>query len=236
MPAYNEEGSLPKVLDAWYPVVSSNASNRLVVLNDGSKDRTMDILNQYAQDHPQLIAINKSNSGHGATIYDGYAYALANGARFIFQTDSDGQTDPEDFKKLWDIMVNPKEGRQVDAVLGVRSTREDGVSRVFVTNVLRYVVNTTMHASVPDANVPFRLMRNEALADALQYVPEHHNLTNVLLSAALCRLGKTIEYVPISFGKRSAGKNSINLRSIFHIGWNALSDFKRIDSLFPSSD
>lgn len=90
-----------------------------------------------------------------------------------------------------------------------------------------------MHAHVRDANVPFRLMRREALSDALSYVPDRHNLTNVVLSAALYRLGKNIEYMPISFGQRLTGKNSINLKSIFHIGRNALSDFRRIDKTFP---
>lgn len=110
MPAYNEEGSLPDVLDAWYPVVAANSAHRLLVLNDGSKDRTMEILDEYAQNHPQLIAINKPNSGHGATIYAGYEYALAHGAEYVFQTDSDGQTDPNEFPALWNKMLDPEMG------------------------------------------------------------------------------------------------------------------------------
>ena len=111
MPAYNEEESLPKVLDSWYPLVEADQSNRLVVLNDGSKDGTMDILSSYAATHAQLIAIDKPNSGHGATIYDGYKYALDCGADYIFQTDSDGQTRSEEFCQLWDRLESSGGGR-----------------------------------------------------------------------------------------------------------------------------
>ena len=40
MPAYNEEDSLPTVLDQWYPLVEAHPDSRLVCFNDGSKDRT----------------------------------------------------------------------------------------------------------------------------------------------------------------------------------------------------
>ena len=71
------------------------------------------------------------------------------------------------------------------------------------------------------------------LAEALAYVPANHYLTNVVLSAALVRLGKRIEFVPITFAKRTTGVNSINIRSIVRIGVRALRDFREIDKALP---
>ena len=51
--------------------------------------------------YPQLIALTKNNEGHGATVQYGYRYAIEEGADYIFQTDSDGQTLPEEFPKFW---------------------------------------------------------------------------------------------------------------------------------------
>lgn len=47
--------------------------------------------------YPQLIGITKPNSGHGATVLYAYKYAIQNGADYVFQTDSDGQTLTEEF-------------------------------------------------------------------------------------------------------------------------------------------
>ena len=54
------------------------------------------------KDFPQLIPLDKPNSGHGATVLYLYRYAIENGADYIFQTDSDGQTNPEEFWQMYE--------------------------------------------------------------------------------------------------------------------------------------
>lgn len=227
IPAYNEEEALPGVLDGWYPLVERDPSSRLVVVDDGSTDSTPDVLDRYCAEHPQALAIHKSNGGHGSAIYRGYRFALEHpglqAPAWVFQTDSDGQTDPGEFGSLW------KRREGADAVMGHRNAREDGVSRVVVARVLRLVVALTMHARVLDANVPYRLMRADALGECLALVPESHSLTNVLLSAAFVRLGKRVEFVPITFLARTKGANTIDLKSIVRLGLSALRDFRAFD-------
>ena len=70
IPAYNEEENIEQVLEGWYPIVEKHRGNgcsRLVVIDDGSRDRTYEILAAYAKKHPLTIALHKENSGHGAT-------------------------------------------------------------------------------------------------------------------------------------------------------------------------
>ena len=106
IPAYNEEENITDVINGWYPVVEKYGSkkSKLVILNDGSKDNTSKVIKELAKKKPLLEVVNKENSGHGSTVLYGYKYALDNGADYIFQTDSDGQTLPSEFKNFWKFM------------------------------------------------------------------------------------------------------------------------------------
>ena len=137
IPAYNEEENILNIIEEWYPIVekyTGDGKSRLVILNDGSKDNTSNIVKEKMKNKPLLELVDKQNSGHGATVLYGYQYALDAGADFIFQTDSDGQTKPEEFHEFWDLRY------KYDMVIGHRNKREDGVSRIFVTKVLKYVI------------------------------------------------------------------------------------------------
>lgn len=99
IPAYNEADNIRNVANEWYRIIESHnecGKSRLMVIDDGSKDETFNILNDMKKDKPLLIAVKKENSGHGSTLLYGYRYAMEMGADFIFQTDSDGQTRAEE--------------------------------------------------------------------------------------------------------------------------------------------
>ena len=84
IPAYNEEEMITTVIDQWHQVaVSVGPESRLVVIDDGSKDHTYEIIKNCEKKYPQLIALTKENEGHGATIRYGYKYASSRG-RTIF--------------------------------------------------------------------------------------------------------------------------------------------------------
>ena len=230
IPAYNEEENITATLNQWYPVVEELGNNSmLVVLNDGSKDKTSAILKDYANSHHLLQAIDKPNSGHGATLLAGYRYAIEQQADFIFQTDSDGQTDPEEFWAFWE------QRDKYDVIIGDRSKRQDGISRVVVTNVLKFVVKRYFNILSEDANCPFRLMRASRLEECLSVIPEDYNLSNVALTAAFHKKGFAVNYLPVSFKPRQGGINSINLPRIFKIGKKALSDFREINQKIENS-
>ena len=102
MPAYNEEKNIGTVIEQWYPVVERiGGESRLVILNDGSRDGTYEMIRKYQKKYERLIGIDKPNEGHGGTILRGYHYAVDAGADYIFQTDSDGQTLPDEFWQFW---------------------------------------------------------------------------------------------------------------------------------------
>ena len=222
IPAYNEEENMRDLIDDWYPVIESHdgdGNSRLLVINDGSRDATGEILAELQNTHPLLETVEKPNGGHGPAVIFGYRYALQHGAGYIFQTDSDGQTLASEFEAFW------QRRRKYDAVLGMRPDREDGASRKAVENTLRMILRVLFHVSVPDANAPFRLMKRELLEKYLDRLPEDYNLPNVMLTTFFAYYHENICFRRITFRPRQGGKNSINIRKIFRIGARGVQDF-----------
>ena len=227
MPAYNEEENIQSTLSGWYEVIEkleakNNSGNKLVVINDGSKDKTLEKLKDFKKDHPLLEIIDKKNEGHGPSLIRGYNYAIEEGADWIFQTDSDGQTNPKEFAKFW------KERKDYDAIFGHRAVRGDGKDRDFVEKTLCRIIRQIFKVKLPDANAPFRLMRSKYVKEFLSYMPEGYNLPNVILTTLFVKFEKRVKFEVITFKPRTKGKNSINIKKITKIGLKAIPDFKEI--------
>lgn len=224
IPAYNEEETIKQVISDWYPVVEQiGQESRLVIIDDGSKDSTYQLMKEAAKQYPQLLPLTKPNGGHGATVLFGYRYAIEEGADYIFQTDSDGQTLPEEFWNFWNLR------KDYAMVIGHRKGRQDGFSRIFVTKILKLVLRLCFHVTVTDANTPFRLMKSDTLKEAIVLVPENYNLSNVVISVIYAKKKLPVKYLPITFRPRQGGVNSINMKKIFRIGKQAVKDFKQIN-------
>ncbi len=224
IPAYNEEENIVRVLNEWYQVAEKAGNgSRLVIIDDGSKDGTFQMMQKAAEGKEAFIPLTKPNGGHGATILYGYHYAIKEGADYIFQTDSDGQTLPSEFWEFWENR------KKYDMIIGHRKGRQDGFSRVFVTKTLKFVLQLVFHVSVKDANTPFRLMESKVLKENIKLIPKNYNLSNVIISVIYAKKHKKVKYIPITFRPRQGGVNSINMKKIFRIGKQALKDFSAIN-------
>lgn len=223
IPAYNEESNIENIVEEWYEVIDKiKNDSKLVVIDDGSKDNTLKKLNKLKEKFENLVVLSKKNGGHGDTILYGYNYALENNASYIFQTDSDGQTLASEFWDFW------KDRDKHSAIIGYRNNRKDRISRIFVTKVLKLVLFVIFGLKITDANTPYRLMKNEVLSKYYPMIPEHFNLSNVMLTVLLIKNKENVEFRKITFRPRQGGKNSINLRNIIKIGIQAVKDFSRI--------
>ena len=225
MPAYNEQDNIADTLAAWYPVIERHAANgesRLVAVNDGSKDDTFAVMQEFAKDHPLFTPLTKPNGGHGPTVIYAYNYAIEQGADWIFQTDSDGQTNPDEFEAFW-------EAREAyDGIFGNRTVRGDGKSRAVVEKVVCLLLRLYFGVKVPDANAPFRLMRAEKVAKYLKKLPEDYNLPNIMMTTYFVYYKERVSFREISFKPREKGTNSINIKKIFKIGRQAVKDFRML--------
>ena len=204
MPVYNEAECICDVLDDWTKELDRIAiTYRLIVLNDGSKDNTAEVLLKY-RDNPHIQIINKKNSGHGPTILQGYGMAVQD-AQWVFQVDSDNEIKAGQFKKLW------TERENYGAVIGVRDGRQQPLSRKIISAVSRLVVRVFYGPGVTDVNCPFRLMRAEVLKQIMQKIPPDTFAPNVAVSGFLALrkesvLNKTIPHVNRQTGEVSIKK------------------------------
>ena len=223
MPAYNEEENMEAVIKQWYPVLAMGSEDsRLVIADSGSVDRTHQIIEDLqANGYPQLLAYSDTLKQHGPKVIALYKYAIDHGADYVFQTDSDGQTNPDEFKAFWEMRT------AYDAIFGMRTVRGDGKSRKCVENVVCFLLRLYFGVKVKDANAPFRLFNTAVLNKYVGRFEEDYNLPNIMLTTFYAYYHENYNFMEITFKPRQGGVNSINIRKIVKIGWKALGDFRK---------
>lgn len=221
MPAYNEEENIEAVVKQWYSVLTGkNEKSKLVVADSGSTDSTHIILENLKKTCPQIEILSNTGKQHGPKLIALYKYAIMSGADYIFQTDSDGQTNPDEFEAFWNLRT------EFDAVLGFRAVREDGKSRAFVEHVVCFLLRLYFGVKVPDANAPFRLMKSSVVGKYVNRFSDDYNLPNIMLTTYFSYYKERVFFKKVSFKPRQGGVNSINVRKIIKIGWKALGEFR----------
>jgi dolichol-phosphate mannosyltransferase len=206
IPVYNEQASIGEVVREWMDELGRCChSFVLLAIDDGSKDASLTTLRQLQERWGERLQIvTRPNRGHGQTCLEGYRRAATMGAPYVFQIDSDGQCDPRYFQSVWQLR------EQFSVVYGVRTTRDDGLARVFVSRVLRLMLLAAFQVNCRDANTPYRLMRTNDVMWAVNRIPPDFGLANIALAVQLAMDRKCSHgFVPIRFRQRSGGQPSV---------------------------
>jgi glycosyltransferase involved in cell wall biosynthesis len=207
MPAFNEQAAITPVVESWFAALDAVVGNFVLrVIDDGSKDRTRELLeNLQPKLGHRLEILSRRNRGHGPTCLEGYREAIERQIPFILQVDSDGQCDPVYLAAFWKLRHDH------DVIYGRRS-REDGLVRFIASFTLRHLVRVLEGVNCVDPNVPYRLMRTTACAPAIASIPPTFDLANIALSIQLARQpGLREAAVPIRFRERLGGEPSVPL-------------------------
>lgn len=209
MPVYNEEGAIKNVLEKWNNTLSSlNIDYQIFVYNDGSKDKTPEILNAISSEYKNITTINKENSGHGPTILKGYC-DNANDFEWIFQIDSDDEMKEDSFYKLWEKRQN------YDFLIGTRDGRKQALSRKIISAVSRMCIKIFYGQGVWDVNSPYRLMRTKKFKDIYFKIPKDTFAPNVIISGYCARKKLRFLEIPVYCGIRETGEISIKHFKLF---------------------
>ncbi len=118
IPVYNEEKRLPRTLMQLFEYMKVNYTGvyEVIIVNDGSSDRTADIVKDFQNDHPQLCLLEfPINRGRGAAVRDAIFEAKG---EFILETDGDGSTNEHAIGTFLDYFANHP---QVDMLIGSRT-------------------------------------------------------------------------------------------------------------------
>jgi len=226
IPVYNEQATIEGVIEEWTKTFQELAVDyQFLLVNDGSKDDTLEVLQRLeARDQQHIVILDKPNAGHGRTCRMGYSAAVASETvEWILQIDSDGQCDPAYFKEFLEKQAN------ADCIFGRRIQRDDGRIRALTSKICKLGATLLGGRDMVDPNVPYRLIRKNALADALEKIPASFDIHNVAITFIL-KQNPMIrwEYVPIRFRDRQGGSNSINLLNVAHLGTSMLFDLAKL--------
>src|SRR5580658_8801387 len=167
VPVYNEQDNLIPLLRDWQPLFQeANIPYQVIFIDDGSTDNSLRLLERV--NDPSIRVVTQLNAGHGSAILRGYRLALALGAEWVFQIDSDHQLDPAAFTDLW----NNRD--RYDLLLAEREDKDASFGRRLISGISRGIVHTLYGSGVSevssaarDVNSPYRLMRGARLAEAL---------------------------------------------------------------------
>lgn len=212
IPVYNEEECIEEVLTSWGNFLNGylkGVSCKIVVVNDGSKDKTPQILDNIAPKYPYLHIVHKKNGGHGDAVLVGYDVALKFDPEWVFQVDSDNQFLPEDFPKLWE------KRSQSNFLLGYRKKRYDEFNRLVITRIVRVIIFALYRVFITDSNIPYRLIKGKYLKMLINDLPGRPFAPNIFLSVMARKDGNDLMFVPVTHKERETGQVSI-------IKWNLL--------------
>ncbi|MFI5151807.1 MAG: glycosyltransferase family 2 protein [Chitinophagales bacterium] len=176
IPIYNEKNNIAALVHDWQQVLQRHQIRyKLFLINDGSKDESLCILNALAERFPCIHVHSHENRGHGPSIWKGYQ--LAANSNWIFQIDGDHQFETEAFSKLW---ANRED---YDLLIGQRREKNATSGRNVVSFISKILVYLFFGRGIKDVNCPYRLMRTSKLREALELIPERTFAPNVLISS-----------------------------------------------------
>ncbi len=202
MPVYNEEECIADVINSWIETLSKlEIDFGLLILNDGSKDNTGNVLNNFKGNN-KIKIINKKNTGHGPTIIMGYLKAVEI-ADWVFQCDSDDEIKAEHFVNLW------KEREKFDALFGVRKSRRQNPARKIISKCSCITIELLYGKGIADVNVPYRMIRSDLLKQIVKQLPENTFAPNVIISGVIAKSKKRILNIPVPHEGRKTGRESI---------------------------
>lgn len=206
IPAYNEEGGIAEILDRILSIQAGLkeigvAGPEVLVVDDGSKDRTAEIVGSYAT--VRLIK-HVRNRGYGGALKTGFANATGNLLSFL---DADGTYPPEYFPQLCQPILN----NGAELVVGSRmagAKSEMPKTRRLGNLIFARLVSIIGNRKITDSASGQRVFRREVL-EQLYPLPDGLNFTPVMSTRAIHENIKMVE-VPIPYSER-VGRSKLSV-------------------------
>ena len=208
IPAYNEEDTIHHTVN----LLRNSCSYDFIVVNDGSTDRTEEILNEHQIPHISLAA----NLGIGGAMQTGYIYAYRNGYDYAIQLDADGQHDPKDLEKL----VQAITGSDYDMVIGSRFVEKTGYKGSWIRRLgiyyFYYMLKWIAHIKVTDPTSGYRIVNRKVMKEFVRHYPVDYPEVEVLVKLAHQHF--KIKEIKVEMNERQGGQSSITpFRSIYYM-------------------
>ena len=227
LPAHNEEPNIRTVVEEAAEVLPTAFTDyEIVVVNDGSKDRTLEIAQALAEENPHVRVVNHPvNRGYGAAVTSGFNAATGD---FIMFMDSDRQFDINDIHLLTPYVPD------YDIVAGYRIKRNDPAHRLLNAKLFGTAVRLLFDIKVRDIDCAFKVMRGEVLRGINLESPGALINTEILAKANVqgCNLTQVgVNHYPRLEGEQSGASVKVVLRAF----WEMIRLWWRMRSYVPPS-
>lgn len=200
IPIYNEEGNLPILYEKLKTVLEKlGKSYEIIFVNDGSTDKSWEIIKQLAEKDPNVIGVNfRRNYGQTAAMSAGFDVAKGD---VIITMDGDLQNDPEDIPRLLEKM---SEG--YDIVSGWRKDRKDAfLSRTLPSKIANWLISKVTVVHLHDYGCSLKAYKAD-IAKNLDYFGEMHRFLPALAKPMGARTTElSVKHHPRIYGKSKYG-------------------------------
>lgn len=157
-PAYNDAPSLPGLIRRTFEVLREHVADyEVIVVNDGSWDKTADVLEDLRGQYAPLLHVvtHAANRGYGGALRSGFAAARK---EFVFYTDGDGQYDIRELPALLDRMDS-----DTGLVNGYKLERHDPAHRIWIGAIYNFCARALFRIHIRDIDCDYRLIRRSLL-------------------------------------------------------------------------
>ena len=205
-PCYNEEANVERVTRSAVEVAREVADeSEVIIVNDGSKDRTAEIADGLAAEIPEVRAVhNNPNLGYGGALQRGFREATKN---WIFYTDGDGQFDFKELPRLLPLLETH------DVVSCYRLDRQDPLMRKLNAFAWSTLVNMLFHIGLRDIDCAFKVYPRTFIEQITMH--SQGALIDTEMLAKARNLGLKIAQLGVHHYPRTAGEQSgANLKVI----------------------
>jgi glycosyltransferase involved in cell wall biosynthesis len=197
LPAYNEDANVQQALaEATAMAERLFAEHEIIVVDDGSHDRTAELARAVVQRDPRVRVISHGrNHGYGEALRTGF---LASRLDFVFFTDADLQFDVNELERFLPYVGT------VDVVAGYRINRQDSHSRRLMAYAWNLLMRVLFYVPVRDIDCAFKLLDRRILAEV--DIESVGAMVNTELMVKLGRKGASVVEVGVHHRPRRAGQ------------------------------
>lgn len=204
IPVHNEAKNLPAVVAAAVPVLAARSPRfEVIVVNDGSTDRTVEAIGALAARWPQCRELRLPHRGQATALLAGLRAA---GGELLLTMDGDGQNDPADFPALLDLV----ESGRCDLACGWRVRRRDPPLRRVMSRIANLARRAVLRDGVHDAGCQLRVMRR-----AVREVLEPMELLQSFVPALAVAAGFRVAEHPVAHHPRRCGHSHYGLARLW---------------------
>jgi glycosyltransferase involved in cell wall biosynthesis len=210
-PVYNDWGTIGSMVALAIATAEQITDDyEIILVNDGSNESTVDVLNFIERQFPQVRVVHhKKNRGYGGALKTGFAQARK---EYIFYTDGDAQYDVRELKKL---VAAIRDG--IDVVNGYKIKRHDPWYRIVIGKIYHAVTRFAFGFAIRDVDCDFRLMRREIFHQI--HLEHNSGVICVEMIKKIHDAGFRFAEVPVTHFFRASGKSTFfEFRRVFRVG------------------